>query len=190
MQYNRKYIEKTIGDNVADKAYHAEYLSAVLREDKKSMKLWRQAEDFSGFIKAIVGSLDPDIKYSQFAIYYFGVVKPDWYYRRGYCSAFAKTVFKTRSEGGSLKLGCNGMEVLIGNHYGDDINRVAIFDNDRNRMFDDAALHLFPYSDVTLKGEEINVYATDYTDEVVITLSGMWHVYSDDRFFALVKWSD
>ena len=50
--------------------------------------------------------------------------------------------------------------------------------------------HLFPYTDVTLKGEEINVYATDYTDEVALTLSGMWHVYSDDRFFAIVKWSD
>lgn len=186
MKYSRKFINEEIG-RIAKNKLQAFDLAMYLMDSAKLMKLWRKAENFKDFIRMVVNSDDREVKFSDFATFYFGNVSPDWYYRREFCSVFGKEVIKTSSDAGCLKLGCNGLNVLVSNHFGDAMNRVAIFDH---VGMDHAVSHLFPHSDVTLQGEEINVYGYDCGEDVVYTLSGMWHVYSDDRFFALVKWSD
>ena len=171
----------------SDNKYWTWDCARYVRSDEKLLKIWRKASSLDDFLKAVRQSCDKDILFSDFAIFFYG--KSDWYYRRNYCAVYARSVFKTSSDVGSLKIGVNGMDILISNHYGDGINRVAIFNNPAEHE-DCAVSHLFPYSDVTVKGKDIKVYAYDCGDEVAWTLDGTWHIYSDDRFFALVKWSD
>lgn len=192
MKYSRKYILTTLRNeirNITGKEYLVVCdLARLLQDNEKLMKIWRKSEDFHAFIRSLRGSQDEDILYNNFTVYWFGTIKPDWYYRREFCGRYASCFFKTQSEGGSLKIGSTDMEVLVSNHYGDDTNRVAVFDS---LDFDYRLSMLFPYSDVTVKGSSVKVFSKDWSDEVACELSpGMWHVYSDDRFFALVKWSD
>lgn len=190
MKYNYKFIINTLKTETR-KDYHASDLARSLKSDEKLLKLWRKAENFLSFIQEVRKSSDDSILFSDFAMYYFGRVRPDWYYRREYIGRYSTAFFKTISEGGSLKIGTDGLEILVGNHYGDDINRVAIFDYDNNRHFDNALMSLFPYTDISFRGEDVRIYKTDYNDEVAYTLGpGLWHVYSDDRFFAIIKWGD
>ena len=185
MKYNKEFMTLVFKANTS-KNYHADDCVRFVKSDKGLMKAWRKADDLRGFLEAVRS--DEALRWSAFAVYWYGTVNPDWYYRREYCGKFAREFFKTTSDVGSLKIGCDGMKVLVGNHYGDGINRVAIFDSCSR---DDWNLcHLFPHSDVTVQGENIKVYSYDCSEDVATTLSGTWHVYSDDRFFALVKWSD
>lgn len=187
MKWNYDDLCRTF-EAITDKVKALDCASFV-RSDEKLLKIWRKASSLGDFLKAVRQSYDKGVLFSDFSVFFWGRVQPDWYYRRSYCAVYARYVFKTSSDVGSLKIGVNGMDILISNHYGDGINRVAIFNNPAEHE-DCAVSHLFPYSDVTVKGKDIKVYAYDCGDEVAWTLDGTWHIYSDDRFFALVKWAD
>lgn len=185
MLWNRKDMYETFYKKTSNKTQAMDCVGLV-RSDKELMRIWRKSKDIYYFLSDVLNS-DDDIKFSDFALFYYGTVEPTgaWYYRREFCDKFANEFFKTTSDVGALKIGCNGLDVLVGNHYGDGINRVALFDG----CHESAVSSLFPHSDVTLRGQDIKVYAYDCGNDVAITLSGAWHVYSDERFFALVKWA-
>ena len=182
MKYSREYMIKTFKSEVS-KFYQADECVRFLKDDKDLMRLWKKSADLQSFLHAVETS--QDLKWSTFALYWFGTIKNDWFYRRSYCAKFATEFHKTTSDVGALKIGVNGMKLLISNRYGDGLNRVAIFDHDPGHVS-----WLFPYGGDIIKGKAINVYEYDCGENVICTLSGSYVIYSDDRFFALVKYSD
>lgn len=188
MKWSFKEMCRIFCDKINDET-KAMDCARFVRDDEKLLSVWKESVLLYDFLCYVRGSHDDAVLYSDFAVYFFGYVKPDSDYRRGFCSRFASDEFNTISDAGALAIGVNGMKVSISNHFGDDYNRVAVFDKADNQI-DWALSLLFPYSEITVQGHGIEVYGYDCGNEVVKVLDGMWHVYSDDRYFALVKWSD
>jgi len=161
MKYNKEYMTAIFKANTG-KNFHAQECVRLVRDNKELMKAWRKADDLCGFMEVVKS--DEALKWSAFMVYWCGTVYSDWYYRREYCGKFATEFFKTTSDIGSLKIGCDGMKVLVGNHYGDGVNRVAIFDSCSHHDWN--LSHLFPHSDVTVQGENIKVYSYDCGEDV------------------------
>lgn len=182
MQYNKKFMLETFRAETT-KGYHAQECVRFMKQNKDLMSLWRKSTDFEAFLHTVRSS--DMMKWSEFAIYWYGTVRPDWYYRREYCGKFASGFHKTASDVGALKIGVDGMDLLLKNYYGDGINRVAVFDK-----YDPYVSWLFPHGGNIIRGEALRVYGYDCGTDVVCTLSGSYIIYTDDRFFALVKYSD
>ena len=182
MKYNKEYMTAIFKANTG-KDFHAQECVRLVRDNKELMKAWRKADDLCGFMDAVKS--DEALKWSAFAVYWNGTVYSDWYYRREYCGKFAAKFFKTTSDIGAVKVGLNGMELLISNYYGDGTNRVAVFDS-----CDNYVSWMFRHGGDRIRGKDIKVYAYDCGEEVACTLSGSYTVYADERFIALVKYAD
>ena len=182
MLWNRKYMYDTFYHDTFDNIKSMDCVRFV-KSDKELMKIWRKSECLWDFIKTV--REDDLLKWSDFALYWYGHGRPDWYYRREYCGKFASRLFKTTSDIGAVKIGVDGMELLVGNYYGDGINRVAVFDRPSPYVS-----WLFPHGGNHIRGKELKVYSYDCGNEVACTLSGAYAIYADDRFIALVKYAD
>lgn len=182
MKYNREYMT-SIFRTITCKDYHALQCVCFVKNDKELMRAWRKASDVREFLRAV--RTDEALKWSAFAVYWFGTVDFDWYYRREYCGKFATKLFKTTSDIGAVKVGVDCMELLLSNYYGDGVNRVAVFDS-----FDPYVSWMFKHGGDRIRGKDIRVYTYDCGDEVAYTLSGSYTVHADDRFIAFVKYAD
>lgn len=182
MKYNKVFMTSIFKANTG-KDFHAQECVRFVKNDKGLMKAWRKADDLRGFLSAV--RADEALKWSAFTVYWFGTVNFDWYYRREYCGKFAAKLFKTTSDVGAVKIGVNGMELLISNYYGDGTNRVAVFDS-----FTPYVSWMFRHGGDRIRGKEIKVYSYDCGDEVACTLSGSYTIHVDDRFVAFVKYAD
>lgn len=92
---------------------------------------------------------------------------------------FGERQFKTESDAGSLKVGNESFQTLIGNGRGDGVTRVAVFGKDEefNREYFGGIVS-------TVQGM-FNIYDYDCGDSAAKVVEGRYFVYAYDGFVAL-----
>lgn len=137
---------------------------------------WDAADDLEAF-KAAVFS-DDRLKATQA---YAELSKEDdghWYRVR---EMFGGKCFKTFSDAGGIKVGCDAFSMTIGNGIGDGTTRVAVFTKD-----DAFNANMMRYSGISVNGK-FSVYDYDCGDTPIIELNGNFFVYTYDGLVAFAE---
>lgn len=147
------------------------------KEVKKFIKASATTDDFVEMYLA-----NPAWKKEQCYQVMLKQYKPDdvWYYIR---EMFGNKSRKTMADAGALKIGIDGLEILIPNGYGDGETRYAVLDSDEFY-----ARSLMTY--FTMINGKFNVYSYDCGDNVAEELDGKFQIYFRDGLIALVKLED
>lgn len=100
-----------------------------------------------------------------------------WHYIR---EMFGYRSTKTESDAGALKIGVNGLFVLIPNGHGDGTMRYAVLEHDD--FYASGIMHYF-----TIIDGKFNIYSYDCGNDILEELDGRYRVYYYEGLVALVK---
>ena len=141
------------------------------------VKLWKKAKNLKEFLQLI--KEDKKASLTQFA---GELLKDDRSFLKQFINK--EQSFVTSSDMGGVKIGTDGFSIVMPNGYGDTPrNRVSI--NERG-SFNSSAFTFW----TSISGKEINIYDYDCGDNIVVTLSGRYGVYYNNRVIIFEKWGD
>ena len=141
------------------------------------VKLWRRAKNLKEFKQLIKENKEASL--TQFA---GELLKGD----RGFLKQFInkEQSFITSSDMGGVKIGTDGFSIVVPNGYGDTSKNIVSI-NEKGSINSSA----FTFW-TSISGKEINIYDYDCGDNIVVTLSGKYGIYYNNRIIIFEKWED
>lgn len=145
-----------------------------IKNDAQCLLHWQKASSYYEFLELVKN--DESLKCEKVTADLF---KSDWYFLR---NQLGDKSIKTESDAGALRIGVDGLELIIPNGYGDGYTRCAVFESE-DMVNTWAFTYLF-----AIKGKDIKIYEYDCGgSEVVKEFSGKYSVYANDGFVIFVK---
>jgi hypothetical protein len=142
--------------------------------------LWKAAADLEAFKKAVLA--DDVLKLSQGYAELSKDCEGHWHRVR---EMFGERTFRTVSDAGSVRVFMeNGFAILIGNGYGDGYTRVAVFEGDDAKNFND---NMMRYTGTDVVGS-CSISASDCEDITTKFLDGSYRVYAYEGLVAFVEY--
>lgn len=145
-----------------------------IKNDAQCLLHWQKASSYYEFLELVKN--DESLKCEKVTADLF---KSDWYFLR---NQLGDKSIKTESDAGALRIGVDGLELIIPNGYGDGYTRCAVFESE-DMVNTWAFTYLF-----AIKGKDIKIYEYDCGgSEVVKEFSGKYSVYANDGFVIFVQ---
>lgn len=145
-----------------------------IKNDAQCLLHWQKASSYYEFIELVKN--DESLKCEKVTADLF---KGNWYFLR---HQLGEKSIKTESDAGALRIGVDGLELIIPNGYGDGYTRCAVFESE-DMVNTWAFTYLF-----AIKGENIKIYEYDCGgSEIVKEFSGKYWVYANDGFVIFVQ---